>query len=331
MPKPIRKQTKSGIKYKAEPIYKGRRLGSKQFDTLREANSYQREMILIAEKRGKPTGKTVADALDRYIDEVVPGKKSERETTIRIKKLKRHPIARLKLAAIGHEDIEDWIQSERDRGMKDSSIKREMGDLSQALRYARKWRWMAHNPIELVDKPKAGKPRRRRITQAEIDLICKNLDSYSDPVETLSQEVGIAWLLAIETGMRCGEICAVKIENLHIDRKFVHLEDTKNGDPRDVPLNPEAIRLINRLLADGRSDRLFKVRAATVDTLFRRARGRVGISGLNFHDSRHEAASRMVKAKLYDVLELCAVMGWRDVKMAMVYYNPTAEELAERL
>ena len=47
--------------------------------------------------------------------------------------------------------------------------------------------------------------------------------------------------------------------------------------------------------------------------------------------SRHEAASRFVHGRKYELMELCAVMGWRDPKMAQDYYAPTASELASRL
>jgi integrase len=59
------------------------------------------------------------------------------------------------------------------------------------------------------------------------------------------------------------------------------------------------------------------------------ARERAGIEGLTFHDTRHEAITRLA-AKL-NVLDLARMVGHRDIKQLQVYYNAPAEEIAMRL
>ena len=51
---------------------------------------------------------------------------------------------------------------------------------------------------------------------------------------------------------------------------------------------------------------------------------------VHFHDTRHEAASRLAE-KLTNVLELSAVTGHRDLRMLKRYYHPRAEDLAKKL
>lgn len=74
---------------------------------------------------------------------------------------------------------------------------------------------------------------------------------------------------------------------------------------------------------------VFAMDASVLDALFRRNRQRAGLEGFTFHDSRHTAATRMAQ-KLH-VLDLCKVFGWTDPKRAMTYYNPTADQIADRL
>ena len=50
---------------------------------------------------------------------------------------------------------------------------------------------------------------------------------------------------------------------------------------------------------------------------------------MHFHDTRHEAITRL--ASKLDVLSLARVAGHRDIRMSQAYYNETAEELAARL
>ena len=56
---------------------------------------------------------------------------------------------------------------------------------------------------------------------------------------------------------------------------------------------------------------------------------RAEIVGLTFHDLRHEATTRL--ARKLDVLDLSRMTGHRDLKSLRRYYNPAAEEIADRL
>jgi integrase len=74
---------------------------------------------------------------------------------------------------------------------------------------------------------------------------------------------------------------------------------------------------------------VFEVGSASLDTLFRKARRRCGIGDMHFHDSRHEAITRL--ARKLDVLDLARMVGIRDLKILNVYYNETAHDMAARL
>lgn len=50
---------------------------------------------------------------------------------------------------------------------------------------------------------------------------------------------------------------------------------------------------------------------------------------LHFHDLRHEATSRL--AKIYDIRQLAKVGGWSNLNTLARYYNPTDDELVEKL
>lgn len=154
MAKPIKYVTKAGkVRYKADPIYQGKRLGSRTFNTATDARHYDREIVFKASKGGLDLDRAFGEAMERYRLEVTPRKKSWRWEDIRLKKVGRDEIARIKLAVLAHEDFEGWIERERAKGLKDSSIRREFGGLAQVCRMYCKWRWMTHNPTELVEEP----------------------------------------------------------------------------------------------------------------------------------------------------------------------------------
>ena len=74
---------------------------------------------------------------------------------------------------------------------------------------------------------------------------------------------------------------------------------------------------------------MFGVRSQTLDTLFRRSRVRIGLSGFTFHDARHTASTH--QARKIEVLDLCKMMGWTRTTQALTYYNPKVSEIAKRL
>ena len=73
----------------------------------------------------------------------------------------------------------------------------------------------------------------------------------------------------------------------------------------------------------------FELRESQVDSLFRKARNTAGLSGFTFHDTRHLACTRL--ARKLGPMELARMMGHKDLKMVMRYYNETAAEIAKRL
>ena len=127
---------------------------------------------------------------------------------------------------------------------------------------------------------------------------------------------------AIETGMRAGEIARLRPENIDVDRKVAHLTITKNGTARDVPLSAKAVKILKEVGE-------FNLTTEQISSLFRKIKDRTQIKDLTFHDTRHEAITRL--SKKLDVLDLARMVGIQDLKILMVYYNATASEIAERL
>ena len=127
--------------------------------------------------------------------------------------------------------------------------------------------------------------------------------------------------------MRLGEICRLDPAHFEHQRRFVHLPASavKNGIARDVPLSNKAVRDIGLLLSSDRHP----ANANNVSKVFQLAIGRTSIKNLTFHDSRHEAITRL--ARKLDVLDLARMVGHRNINQLMTYYDATAEEMANRL
>jgi integrase len=116
--------------------------------------------------------------------------------------------------------------------------------------------------------------------------------------------------------------------DVDLEGRTVFLRNTKNGDPRTVPLSPRAIEIIGSMPRTG--DKVFPMTPNALRLAWERLRRRAGISGLRFHDLRHEAVSRFFEKGL-NMPEVAAISGHRDPRMLMRYTHPKAEAIAAKL
>ena len=176
--------------------------------------------------------------------------------------------------------------------------------------------------------PVAPPSRKRRIPGDQVERVCAALGlSAGLTAKTTSNRVGLAFLFALETAMRAGEILGMTWPDVR--EKSATLPRTKNGDVREVPLSPRAREILAVLRAAPHAATVFDIHAGTRDVLFRRAVKVCEIDNLRFHDSRAEAIWRL--SKKLQVMDLARVIGHRDLKSLMIYYNASADSLADLL
>lgn len=298
---------------------------SDTFRTKQEAAAWalEREAELTG---GKLPDKSLGDAFRRFAREVSPTHRGARWEILRLSALELDPIASRRLAALAAPHFADW----RDRRLEQVSgatVAREMTLIRSVLRRAwKEWHWLRANPLADVKPPRSPPSRKRRITDDEVtrvELACGLADGLA--ARTALNRTGLAFLFALETAMRAGEILGMQWPD--VAEKSVRLPRTKNGDERRVPLSMRAREILAAL---PRKDApVFDLNTGTRDAVWRQAVRDSRIENLHFHDSRAEAIWRL--SRKLDVLELARVIGHRDIKSLMLYYNADADELADRL
>ena len=312
---------KVGKRYRVQISRNGRR-ESRVFDLKTAAAMWALERE--AEMTGaKLPDRTFADAMCKYQDEVVPLHRGAKWETTRLRSTGKHPIAKKRLTALSAADFSEW-RDDRLKTVSPATVLREINLINSVLESCRRdWKWLHENPLKDMRKPKAPPSRKRRVTQSEIDALVDLSGLHGTP-DDLTQLSAHAFLFALETAMRSGEILAMQWQD--IGDYSVNLPRTKNGDQREVPLSPAALALLAQL---PRKQRPYPIRGPSRDTLFRKLVKRSGIRNLHFHDARSEAIFRL--SKKLDILELARMVGHRDLKSLMLYYRATAEELAAKL
>ena len=94
------------------------------------------------------------------------------------------------------------------------------------------------NPARNLKRLKENKSRSKRLTAQE----------FMQLVNACNKSKCI-WLkslfsLAIETGMRRGELLSLTKDMINLNKRIIFLKDTKNGSARTVPLSEKAIHEI---------------------------------------------------------------------------------------
>lgn len=328
-------------------VYVAGERNSKVLRTQREAKAWaSAREIEMRRLKTTPAGDlhTVGQMLKRYGEEISPQKRGERAEVLRIQAFIRDfpDIAALKLSAVKTPHLATWRDArlkgfvdpdgEEVEGVTPASVQRDINWLRNAFNIAREeWHWMDHKPFEGFRMPAETPPRIRRVTPHEVKLICRWLGYRSGHAPaTKSQEVALAFLVGLRTAMRAGEILSLGARTLNLTRRVAVVEHKMQyltGRPREVPLSRHAIRLLRPVAA---KEQCFGVSSGTLDAIFRKARDKLLIEDLHFHDSRAEALTRL--SRKVDVMTLAKISGHKDLRiLQQVYYRESSEDIAARL
>ena len=313
-----------------------RRLGSsplsKSFKTRHEAEVWVRQTESELDRgifvnRQDAEKVTFSELAQKYLDEVSCNKKGFKHERVRLLKIQRD-LGHFRIIQIQSKHIASYRDLRLNAGKSPSTVLNELSLISQIFDMAIK-EWsipIPSNPCSQIKKPKVSNQRTRRLSpDEEIALIAASNASRATLLTSLI-------IIAMETGMRLGELLSLTWDNLSLDKRTAYLPVTKNGESRTIPLSLKAIEVFKTMPRRIDTKKVFWswTNRDSVVNVWKRTCKRAGISDLHFHDLRHEATSRLAN-KLSNILELSAVTGHKDLRMLKRYYHPRAEELALKL
>lgn len=308
-----------------------RRLGqpqlTKSFETKREAEAwateqeakvYAGEQLASSESRKR----TVADAIDRYLEVTLPRAKHRKNAaeqtrllTVWREVLGHRALASLTPAVVA--EARDQLAQRRTRAgepISGATVNRYLTALSAVLRVTvREYGWLAKNPVSNVSRLDDSKGRERFLSDAERAALLQACDA-SD-----FEALGPLVRLALATAARKGELASLQWPNVDLERRTVRFVDTKNGENRTVPLAQAAVDVLREL----RKGRLpvgpvFPFTPDQIDKPWREARDAAGLADFRFHDLRHSAASYLAMSGA-SLMDIAAILGHKTLAMVKRY------------
>lgn len=318
----------------------GQRKTKQGFRTKREAQAWADETSIELRESVSTEipNRAFSEAMARYLEQVSVEKKGFKFERTRINawlglgKGAPDPIGFVMLADLQPKHIADW----RDRRLKEVSVGtvlREWNLLSNiCTKCVKEWGWLRSSPMTSVKRPKEPKARTRRPSDLEIAMIEQASGfKLGDAPDSVAKQVGGAFLFAIETAMRAGEVIGALWVHIDFTDRILHIPQSKNDCSRDVPLSKQAVEILQTMRLSTKAVRgPFWINSASLDANYRKIRARCGIEDLRFHDTRREALTRL--SKKLDVMTLAKVSGHKDLRILQeVYYAPKMKDMVHLL
>ena len=120
--------------------------------------------------RAESESTTLGEALSRYLREITPRKKGERQERNRINVWLEHPLASRMLAAVRGSDLATYRDNQRKAGKSDATIRLNLAIISHLFEVARREWGMESlaNPCRNITMPSGSKRRRKAIIKVAI-------------------------------------------------------------------------------------------------------------------------------------------------------------------
>jgi len=317
---------------------------AKTFRTKRDAENWARVTedeiirgIYISRSHSERT--TIKKALERYLKEVTPTKKPSTQKSEKYRaQILFKRLGKYSLATLSAKHLAKFRDERLEEGKSPSTVRLELALLGHLFTVAiKEWGMgIVYNPMANIRKPTPAKGRDRRLEFGEEERLLAACNAHSNPM--------LGWIvqLALYTGMRHGEIVNLKRHQINLDKRSIHLMDTKNNSSRTVPLSNKAVAILKEVINNpvrpidtdliffGEPGRTGVRNPYTTNRVWEAALKRAEIKGLRFHDLRHEATSRFVEAGLSDQ-EVSSITGHKSMQMLKRYTHLRTEVLSDKI
>lgn len=341
---------KNGVSYTARVRQKENNVvtfsKSKTFSTKMAATKWAKETVYKIEGNieNEPFALidiTLCELIQRYImTKDASEKPLGRTARYALKQICTYPIAKIIASKINSNDIVEFCL-QRQKTASAQTIAVDVSCLRKVMRIAKSMfhvnvsdtsvthAYSALHDLKLIAR---SAKRCRRVSADEHSALLKEFQKMSlhhcndIPYSAL-------FMMSLITCCRIGELCALRWIDLDVENKCILIRDRKNpngslGNHSILPLLGESLSIIlNQPRLD---DRIFPFEPRSVTAGFRRARKRLGIEDLRYHDLRREGASRLIEEG-FSVEETSRITGHKDLNILWnVYVAITPEHLLNR-
>jgi integrase len=271
--------------------------------------------------------------LEYFLDEkYAPWLKSRNpktaEKTIKAFKSSFPKLMDFQLSDINAWEIEKWRNIRLADGLKPATTNRQINTIKGCLSRAVEWGVIDDHDLRKVKTLTVDNSKVRYLSKDEELRLRESLKIC----EISFLEVIV--LLAMNTGMRKGELLSLEWSHINFDNRIVTVDfqNAKSGTTRHIPLNTQAFATLKQwkkitndigFVFKDKNNAQLKDFPFIWSTLLDKAQ----ITNFRFHDLRHHFASKLVMASV-DLNTVRELLGHSDLKMTLRYAHLAPEHKA---
>lgn len=226
---------------------------------------------------------------------------------------------------IDTELIQNYL-SNRKNNTSVYAYRKDYINLKAFFNYAISKDYIKNNPLKKIKSIRIPQKFPKYFTELEIKSFIEIIDD-KDFLDAI--------LFALNTGIRQGEIINLKWKQLDFEKNNLLITntenfETKNKRARIIPLNKEALRIIETRNKDEQFVFTYKAEKIKADYLQMRFKKWIISSAVNpklsFHSLRHTFASNLV-SKGISIYHVSKLLGHSSVETTQIYANLNNKDL----
>lgn len=248
---------------------------------------------------------------------------------------------------VGEEDVQRFVLDKLAAGLSRKTVKDLLVVLKMILKFGAKHGAVDSRPIDVRFPTVRDRPRIEVLSRTDQRRLMDHLAGHPTP-----RNLGI--YLCLSTGMRIGEVCALRWEDLDTDRGIVRVVRTiqriyvweggvrstrividtpkSRNSIREIPLSRELLKMIRpfKRAASGGSfvltNRAVPTEPRTYRSYYVRLMRELNIPALKFHGLRHSFATRCIESRC-DYKTVSVLLGHSNISTTLnLYVHPNMEQ-----
>ncbi|OTN88805.1 hypothetical protein A5819_001297 [Enterococcus sp. 7E2_DIV0204] len=272
--------------------------------------------------------------------------------TTYIYKLKKYVlpiIGDIELHQLSDNKIQEVISIWMQRGLKSSTVHVLYQILKKTLKDAYEQQKMMYNPCQKIRLPKKQKVYAKAITKQEQ----KNLESRAKSVPLYK---GLPVLLSLNTGLRIGEISALRWSDIDLEQRIIHVKNTfqrlilsnKNSktqlmldtsktesSDRIIPISLNLYKYLKKWKKKSSSEFVCSRKKEPseprmITYYFHQIRNSCGLMNTHFHQLRHTFATRCIESN-GDIASVSKLLGHTSIKTTLDIYTDSLFETQQQV
>ena len=224
--------------------------------------------------------------------------------------------------------VQKHLTSHRIKGYAASTCNHPIRVLRHAMELACKWRIIDSNQLAGVSLIREDNQVNNIMTDTELERLVRVLKTDRNRM------VCSVCLFLLSTGARLNEALNARWEHIDLKRRnwIVPQEFSKSRSVRSIPLNDQALSILENLDTQGKYDHVFIARGGkpftTIHKVWDRLRNDAGLPHLRIHDLRHQYASFLINQGR-TLFEVQAILGHSDPSVTQRYAHLSTKSLQD--